>query len=259
MAKDLKRKRNASTKPPIVDDNDTLVLSIKDIGRIDIKEGVELDRIHPRQYGSTQFNRGGAGNARFSPIHNEKGDVIATIYAATSLEAAAMETAFHDVPIEPGIKNVVTDTIEHLVHSKITLTADLVVGDLTGLGLRRIGLKHAEIIGSDPNGYPHSRRIAEEIHKQHDDLHGIAWISKQHGSETAYVFFEDRIADGTLKAIGDPAPLLKGETLGKVLDLAERINVNLVPGDSVGSPAELKADEPPATERRRKRGTGKKA
>jgi hypothetical protein len=260
MAKNTKGK---SKRPPddavttSVDENEQLVLSIKTLGRIEVNEGVVLERIHPSQFGATEFNRSGKGNSRFSPIYDENAKLIATIYAASEFEAAAMETAFHDVPLVPGEKNVTIDTINQLVHSTIEVKTELMVGDLTGLGLRRIGLAHADIVGSEPSTYPHTRRVAELIHKEHQDIQGIAWISKQHGSEKAYVFFEDRIADGAFEAIGDPKPLLEGDTLGKVLDLAEKINVNLVPGTTSAAPAAPTIDNPSVTDRRRKRRTPK--
>lgn len=52
-----------------------------------------LHRVHPQRFGSVQFNDSGTGNARFSPIYENKSKIIPTIYAAASVNAALMERA----------------------------------------------------------------------------------------------------------------------------------------------------------------------
>jgi hypothetical protein len=44
------------------------------------------------------FNPNPLGNARFSPIRDAAGNVISTLYAATTPQGGLMETIFHDVP-----------------------------------------------------------------------------------------------------------------------------------------------------------------
>ena len=61
-----------------------------------------LWRVHGGQYAPQQFHPGAAGNARFSPLSTARGKAIPTLYAATSVAAAFMETVFHDVPTPPG-------------------------------------------------------------------------------------------------------------------------------------------------------------
>lgn len=64
-----------------------------------------LHRVHQDLYEADQFNPGLKGNARFSPIRDAKGDLIPTLYAASTFDAAAMESVFHDVSHAPGFKH----------------------------------------------------------------------------------------------------------------------------------------------------------
>ena len=58
-----------------------------------------LHRVHQGMYRGDQFSPGLKGNARFSPVRNAEDDPIPTIYAASTFEAAAMESLFHDVSL----------------------------------------------------------------------------------------------------------------------------------------------------------------
>ena len=68
------------------------------------KAGTALHRVHLDVYAADAFNAGITGNARFSPIVNAAGKPFPTLYGGTSLNCAAMETVFHDVPFAPGLK-----------------------------------------------------------------------------------------------------------------------------------------------------------
>ena len=66
--------------------------------------GTVLHRVHQSQYQADQFNPGLRGNARFSPIQDNQGQAIPTLYAGTTLPCALMETVFHDVPHTAGCR-----------------------------------------------------------------------------------------------------------------------------------------------------------
>ncbi len=61
--------------------------------------GQTMYRVHEAIYAVDQFNPSPKGNAQFSPIFDTSGNVIPTLYAATTPRGALMESAFHDIPI----------------------------------------------------------------------------------------------------------------------------------------------------------------
>jgi hypothetical protein len=105
-----------------------------------------------------------------------------------------METVFHDVLFAPGFKSQDKAKLMDQVHSRLR---------------------------------------SEAIHAQHPDVQGLCWISRQDDSAHAVMLFGDRIAPGVLRQSSSPRSLLEdAEACEEVLDLAERIGVNIVPGKS---------------------------
>ncbi|MDQ7911673.1 RES family NAD+ phosphorylase [Pseudomonas sp. 102515] len=103
----------------------------------EIALGTVLHRVHLSEYQADQFNPGVRGNARFSPIQDEKGKAIPTLYAGTILPCALMETVFHDVPHTAGFKSFDKAKLNGQVHSTVRLEAALQVVDLSSVPLRK--------------------------------------------------------------------------------------------------------------------------
>lgn len=129
-----------------------------------------LHRVHPKKYGAAQFNDTAAGNARFSPIRNAEGNIIPTIYAAQTFAGAAMETAFHDVPLAGALKTKAKADLEPLAHSEIKLEAELVLADLSVKGLSKLGLEKQDLIETDKDAYAMTHSFAEHIHASHPGI-----------------------------------------------------------------------------------------
>lgn len=145
-------------------------------------EGETLHRVHLDRYRPDAFNPGLAGNARFSPIQDDAGNPIPTLYAGTTMACALMETVFHDVPPEK-------------------------------------------------NRYPATRAWAAAIHRGHPQVQGLSWVSRQDDTARAVVLFGDRVPAGALVSNEDSRSLADDPAAyDAVLDLAERIGVNIVPG-----------------------------
>jgi len=68
--------------------------------------GTTMYRVHETVYAVDEFNPSSKGNARFSPILDPSGNVIPTLYAATTPRGALMESVFRDVPYRTGFKHV---------------------------------------------------------------------------------------------------------------------------------------------------------
>ncbi|VFR21237.1 hypothetical protein AMP9_3919 [plant metagenome] len=91
----------------------------------ELVEGTVFHRVHQSQYQADQFNPGVRGNARFSPIQDDQGQAIPTLYAGTTLPCALMETVFHDVPHTAGFKSFDKAKLAGQVHSTVRVEADL--------------------------------------------------------------------------------------------------------------------------------------
>lgn len=199
----------------------------------ELVEGTVLHRVHQSQYLVDQFNPGVRGNARFSPIQDDQGQAIPTLYAGTTLPCALMETVFHDVPHTAGFKSFDKAKLAGQVHSTVRVEAGLQLVDLSSVALRKLGVTRKQLIDTEKDRYPATREWAMALHRQCPQAQGLSWVSRQDDSARAVVLFGDRIAEGALQA-GDGSQSLidDPDTYDAVLDLADRIGVSIVPGKS---------------------------
>lgn len=196
-----------------------------------------LHRVHRDAYRGDGFNPGVAGNARFSPIRDAKGDPVPILYAAASFAAAAMETVFHDVSHAPGFKHYSQRKLEDQVHSQVRVVRKLKLADLGSVALRKLGVQRRQLIDTEKDQYPRTRLWAQAIHAQRRDIQGLAWISRQDDSARAVMLFGDRLPAGSLRQVGNSRSLLHDEqAYAELLELADRIGVDIAPG-SDGKPA----------------------
>ena len=86
--------------------------------------GETMYRVHDAIYAVDQFNPSLKGNARFSPILDPSGNVIPTLYAATTPRGALMESVFRDVPYRAGFKHIDSKRLEGRVCSTLLFQAD---------------------------------------------------------------------------------------------------------------------------------------
>lgn len=212
------------TSPGIVEPRPDLRITLHAL-----EVGTVLHRVHLNQYGPAQFNPGVAGNARFSPIRNQRGDPIPTLYAGTTLQCALMETVFHDVPYSGALKTVNRSKLVDQVHSTVTLARQLQLVDLSTIALRKLGVQRNQLIDTEKDQYPNTRRWAEAIHAQCLEAQGLMWVSRQDDQSRAVVLFGDRVPTGALKPAGHGLSLLEHTaTYEQVLALADRIDVCIV-------------------------------
>ncbi|WP_349745063.1 RES family NAD+ phosphorylase [Roseateles cavernae] len=199
----------------------------------ELAKGTVLHRVHQSKYRADQFNPGKQGNARFSPIQDEKGKAIPTLYAGTTLPCALMETVFHDVPHTAGFKSIDKAKLEGQVHSAVVVKVPVQLVDLSSVPLRKLGVTRKQLIDTEKDQYPGTRTWAVAFHGQCPDAQGLSWVSRQDDSARAVMLFGDRIPAGALNAEGASRGLTgDAETYDAVLDLADRIGVVIVPGKS---------------------------
>lgn len=215
---------SSSTPPP----PDKLHVTLTSLAK-----GEVLHRVHQSKYQADQFNPGVHGNARFSPIQDEHGKPIPTLYGGTTMECALMETVFHDVPHTAGFKSFDKGKLVEQVHSTVQVEQELQLVDLASVPLRKLGVTRKQLIDTEKDQYPATRRWAEAIRRQCPQAQGLSWVSRQDDSARAVVLFGDRIPGDALRPEGDARSLLdEADAYGAVLDLADRIGVNIVPGKS---------------------------
>ncbi len=190
-----------------------------------------LHRVHQSKYQADQFNPGVQGNARFSPIQDEHGNPIPTLYGGTTMACALMETVFHDVPHTAGFKSFDKGKLVGQVHSTVQVEQELQLVDLASVPLRKLGVTRKQLIDTEKDQYPATRKWAEAILRQCPQAQGLSWVSRQDDSARAVVLLGDRIPDGALRPEGNSRSLLDdANAYDVVLDLADRIGVNIVQG-----------------------------
>ena len=196
-----------------------------------LAQGVVLHRVHLHRYRADQFNPGVSGNARFSPIQDEHGQPIPTLYGGTTMACALMETVFHDVPHTAGFKTFDKARLGGQMHSVLQIAQPLALVDLASVPLRKLGVTRRQLIDTEKDRYPATRQWAQAIHRQCPQAQGLCWISRQDDTARAVVLFGDRIPAEALRQGGGSRSLLDdGEACDAVLDLADRIGVHVVPG-----------------------------
>jgi len=201
------------------------------VSRVRWRSGNVLHRIQLEDYPGEVFNPGIRGNALFSPIKDAAGALIPTLYAGDSFECAAMETVFHDVPYVAGVKTYDKAKLTGQTYSQLQAAHDLFLADLSSKALRKLGVRRDQLIDTEKDQYPMTRRWAEAIHAQEPDIQGLCWTSRQDDSAKAVVLFGDRIPAGVLTPVSTPLGVAADAACyGALLALAEHIGVWIVPG-----------------------------
>lgn len=122
-----------------------------------LKAGTELHRVHLDAFGSTEFNGTDKGNARFSPIRNDGGGIIPTIYAAQSFECAACEIILRCPDTPPRTRTTVAPP-----EFAVLLFGDRVPDDiLDGLSKRDI---------ADPICHDEIQKLAASLSIDYEDV-----------------------------------------------------------------------------------------
>ena len=169
--------------------------------------------------------------ARFNPFPDKSGDNVPTIYAATSYEAAALESVFHTVPHvqTPEIIRSQVDTWEYF---DLRTLRDLKVVRLTNPKLRQLkvsgrteSLREDELIHSPGSQYPATRTWAKLLHDHVPGLDGLAWRPRLAGTGEAYVFFGDRCGAADFKVVGVPTALKSPTEYARIKAVADAANI----------------------------------
>jgi hypothetical protein len=186
--------------------------------------GEIMHRVHDAVYPVDSFNPSPLGNARFSPIRDSAGNVIPTLYAATTPQGALMETVFHDVPYKPGFKRVSVGRLEGKLSSTLVFLSDFQLIDLGKIGLRRLGVHPHDLIDTTKAHYPETRKWAESLYAAYPQAQGLIWPSRQDDRARAVVLFGTRVGASELRPAGISIPLMEN---GVVHELAKALATDL--------------------------------
>lgn len=149
--------------------------------------------------------------------------VVPTLYAASDLDGALSETVFRSVPVRGPEKRIGRFVLEPLVASVVVCVRDLILAQLFGHGLRRLGVTRLELIETDAEEYPRTIAWARALHTCGQRIDGLIWVSRQNDGTHSLMLFGDRVPTPSLGALQSPVPLWKGpgyEEVQRAADLA---------------------------------------
>lgn len=190
--------------------------------------GETMYRVHDSIYTVDEFNPSLKGNARFSPIRDRSGNVIPTLYAATTPRGALMESVFRDIPYRAGFKHIDAKRLEGKLCSTLLFQADFKLLDLSKVALRGLGIPPRQLIDTTKAHYPATRGWAEQVYAADPHVQGLLWSSRQDDRALAVVLFGTRIKASDLVDANISLPLIrKGIPQDFVLELATDLKVLL--------------------------------
>ena len=173
--------------------------------------------MHRAPYLPHAFNLPPLGRrGRFHPIRDALGKWVPTLYAADCVDGALSETTFYNVVAGDVIAR---SRLQGRCLTRIELARDIVVADLSGHGLRRLGLTRAQLLDVGAPHYGQTARWAEAIHRSRDSLHGMVWVSRQFDTAMALMAFGDRLHERDFRC-GLSLPLDGGRGYRLVRDVA---------------------------------------
>jgi hypothetical protein len=180
-----------------------------------------LYRTHISDLRPAQFNPCLGQPTRFAPFTDATGACISTLYAATSREAAAFESIFHDIEPTAFFKTVRLDVVEARCVSTIAPKRDLRVAGLFAPDLKAWGLKRDDLIETPKSTYGQTVLWAQAIHRAQPDLDGLTWTSRQCDPDQCTILFGDRVSEADfeirdcIEVRGDASLLLELRSFGQ--------------------------------------------
>lgn len=145
----------------------------------------------------------GWGDTRFAPIAQADGTPVHTYYAASTPEAAYMESVLHDVALSPpGLFEV--DALRHYRLASVEIPPRLRCVSFHTKDLPRLqNLTRAQLIDSAPVCYPETRAWAQGAFLQRPAAQAIAYTSRRDDFARCLMLFEQRLPDPPLRVVAD--------------------------------------------------------
>ena len=177
-------------------------------------------RVHGSQRAATSFNPG-YGRGRFHPFSNTAGCSVPTLYGAEQIDGALSETVFRGVPAVGALRGIRRRSLAGLALSVLAPKRDLQLVDLTGHGLRRLGLQRNQLLETEAEHYAQSANWAAALHACNEKLDGLLLISRQFDTAAVILLFGDRVNTRSLINVEPPLTLYRGRGYQHVMEVAE--------------------------------------
>ena len=146
-----------------------------------LRAGTAWYRVYNATWGYDVHNPG-YGDARFSPIDDPAGGGrLPSMYLAATPTAALLETVFHDVHHDSG-RIIYEHNLRGMLLAHVRAPAVARLADLRDPKLARLGLHREQVVSSDAEHYPCTRRLAvAALGQAHGrrSVHGLIWHSRQ--------------------------------------------------------------------------------
>jgi hypothetical protein len=117
---------------------------------------------------------------------------VTSLYAASTREAAAFESIFHDILATARFKTIRLEAVESRSISEIAPRRDLALAQLFTPDLKAWGVPRNRLIDTPKSAYGKTVRWAEALHAAHGHVDGMVWTSKQCDPEICMLLFGDR-------------------------------------------------------------------
>lgn len=193
-----------------------------------ITKGTVLHRTHSSSFRAAQFNLCMGQPTRFAPFNDSAGACVPTLYAATSREAAAFESIFHDIEPAAAFKTVRLDVVESRCVSRIAPKRDLVLAGLFAPDLKAWGLSRTELIETPKSTYAETVLWAQAIHLASPDIDGLLWTSRQCDPEQCVILFADRVGEAEFEVHDSIAVNTNADLLLELRRFGRRAGITIV-------------------------------
>jgi len=187
--------------------------------------GVWFHVYSTRRYPTTpeSFSEGW-GDTRFAPVLQDDGTPVHTYYAASTAEAAYMESVLHDIPLSPPGQFVVGE-LRHFHLVRLELPAALDCVSFHTPYLPKLNLTRGQLIDSLPVCYPETRAWAQGAYRQCRGAQAIAYGSRRDDAARCVMLFGQRMPDPPIKVLTVES-LALGTRRDEVLALIRRLGIH---------------------------------
>ena len=146
-------------------------------------------------HGFAEFNKGKGDATRFAPFYDSSGNIVPSLYATSTLQAAIHETIFHDIraDTEKKYKTIPEEKVHDRMHSELRTKRTIKLVELRNPLLNNWGIEQAQLIGSDAELYHKTARWAAAIYNNFPEAEGLIWTSRQCDPDDAILFFGGRV------------------------------------------------------------------
>lgn len=144
-----------------------------------------LFRVSRHGSGEPFFGRARAN--RFDANHRDRGRRFGTLYCGFDIETALAESVLHDEMPQRGQFQISASDFQSRFLVRFQHRQDLVLADLTGASLKRLGGNGAI---STITPYTLPRQWARAVHEHPDGVDGIRYVSRHLNTQFAVVIFD---------------------------------------------------------------------